>query len=48
MKKYLSMDVGGSKYIVGLIDREGRLLASRRGTWPTLTQQAVLDTLLDG
>lgn len=46
MKKYLCMDVGGSKYIVGLIDREGRLLESRRGIWRELTRQAVLDALL--
>lgn len=47
MKQYLCMDVGGSKYIVGLIDRAGRLVASRRGVWPALTQQAVQDTLLE-
>lgn len=46
MKTYLCMDIGGSKYIVGLIDREGKLIASKKGPWAELTQQGVLDTLL--
>ena len=28
---YLAFDVGGSKYIVGLIDRAGQVLGMRRG-----------------
>ena len=46
MKNYLSMDVGGSKYIVGVIDREGKLLGERRGTWENLTSELVLRTVL--
>ena len=46
MKTYLCLDIGGSKYVVGLIDREGNLLDSRKGGWPALTRDAVLDTLL--
>ena len=46
MKTYLCLDIGGSKYVVGLIDREGHLLDSRKGGWPALTRDAVLDTLL--
>ena len=44
---FLSLDVGGSKYIVGLIDRAGRLLGMRRGVWRTLDQDCVLETLLE-
>lgn len=43
---YLAFDVGGSKYIVGLIDRAGQVLGMRRGVWQALTQEAVLHTLL--
>lgn len=46
MKRYLCLDIGGSKYIAGLIDREGNLLGSRRGTWRALTREAVLEALL--
>ena len=44
---YLAFDVGGSKYIVGLIDRAGQVLGMRRGVWKALTQEAVLHTLLE-
>lgn len=43
---YLSFDVGGSKYIVGLIGRSGQVLGMRRGVWQALTQETVLETLL--
>ncbi len=46
MKTYLCLDIGGSKYIVGLIDRDGRLVASRKGPWAELTKEGVLNTLL--
>ena len=39
MKNYLCLDIGGSKYIVGLISRDGHLEASRKGTWTELTRQ---------
>ena len=47
MKKYLCLDIGGSKYIVGLIDRKGQLITSRKGTWEEMTQDGVLKTLLE-
>ena len=47
MKTYLCLDIGGSKYIVGLIDRAGKLIASRKGAWRALTPGAVLDALLE-
>ena len=43
---YLSMDVGGSKYMVGLITRDGKLLRSRKDTWQQLNQETVLAQLL--
>lgn len=47
MKAYLCLDIGGSKYIVGLIDRAGNIIESRMGKWTDLTQECVLNTLLD-
>lgn len=44
---YLSLDVGGSKYIVGLISASGEVLGTRRGVWRALTQADVLHTLID-
>lgn len=43
---YLALDVGGSKYIVGLITRSGQVVESRRGEWTALTQDCVLQTLV--
>ncbi len=43
---YLSLDVGGSKYIVGLIDRAGEVIRTRKGVWARLDCQCVLETLL--
>ena len=39
---FLSFDVGGSKYIVGLITRAGQVLAMRRGVWQALTREDIL------
>lgn len=46
VKSYLAMDVGGSKYIVGIIDREGRILSERRGVWRALTRDCVMETII--
>lgn len=46
MKTYLALDVGGSKYIVGLIDRSGQVLCNKKGEWETLSRECVLETLL--
>lgn len=43
---YLSFDVGGSKYIVGLIRRNGDVISTRRGDWKELTPSLILDTLI--
>ena len=46
VKKYLSLDVGGSKYIIGLIDREGNILFQKKGFWRELSRDCVRDTIL--
>jgi len=43
---YLSLDVGGSKYVVGLVTREGEIIARRRGEWRVQSAREVLETLL--
>ncbi len=45
MKTYLALDIGGSKYLVGIVAEDGKILASRKGAWPELTPEAVLDTV---
>lgn len=46
MDCYLCLDIGGSKYIVGLIDRAGNVLAEKRGVWPVLSERCVLEQTL--
>ncbi len=46
METYLSLDIGGSKYQVGLISRDGRVMEKRFGRWESLTAQSVMDTLV--
>ena len=43
---YLTFDVGGSKYIVALLSREGEIIARRGGVWKELTAEGVLGQLL--
>lgn len=43
---YLTLDVGGSKYIVALLSREGEIIAKRGGVWKELTAEGVLSQLL--
>lgn len=43
---YLTLDVGGSKYIVALLSREGEIIARRGGVWKELTAEGVLSQLL--
>ena len=43
---YLTLDVGGSKYIVALLSREGEIIARRGGVWKELTAEGVLEQLL--
>lgn len=43
---YLTLDVGGSKYIFAILSRDGQILARRGGVWKELTQQGVMDKIL--
>ncbi|MFV0411780.1 MAG: ROK family protein, partial [Oscillospiraceae bacterium] len=42
----LAIDIGGSKYMVGLVDHNGHILYSLKGSWQQLTAKAVLGTVL--
>ena len=44
---YLAMDVGGSKYVVAIVNDEGQILNRRRGVWHALTASTILDQLLE-
>lgn len=46
MQTYLTLDVGGSKYIVALLSREGEVIATRGGAWNPTTAEEVLATIL--
>lgn len=46
METYLTLDVGGSKYIAALLTREGEIIARRGGAWHVTTAEEVLETLL--
>jgi glucokinase len=46
VKTYLCLDIGGSKYIVGLVCGTGEIVESHKGGWPELTQACVLDILI--
>lgn len=43
---YLTLDIGGSKYIFAILSREGEILARRGGGWKELSQQGVLDEII--
>lgn len=43
---YLAFDVGGSKYIVGVVTQSGKVVETRRGVWDSLTEEGILQTLL--
>jgi glucokinase len=42
----LCFDIGGSKYITGLVTGEGRVLCSERGEWAALTPEDVMASLI--
>lgn len=42
----LCFDIGGSKYNVGLVDREGTVLDHEIGLWSAVSQEGVLADLL--
>lgn len=43
---YLTLDIGGSKYIFAILSREGEILARSGGGWKELSQQGVLDEII--
>ncbi|NLF27181.1 MAG: ROK family protein [Clostridiales bacterium] len=45
-KTALALDIGGSKYIVGLVTRGGEIVDSVRGTWRELTADCVMESLI--
>ena len=44
---YLTLDVGGSKYIFAVLSREGEILARRGGVWKELTAEGVLSEIVE-
>ena len=46
MESYLCLDIGGSKYVVGIIRRDGTIVSKRGGTWRNLTADHVMSTLI--
>ena len=47
MAVYLALDVGGSKYVAALVDDAGRILSRRRGEWEQLSQEIILERLVN-
>ena len=47
MSTYLAMDVGGSKYVVAIINEAGQILNRRRGAWCALNAPAILNQLIE-
>lgn len=43
----LSLDLGGSKFIVGIVNEQGEVLAKERFLWKELTREAVMESILD-
>lgn len=43
---YLTLDIGGSKYIFAILSCEGEIMARRGGVWKELSQQGVLDEII--
>lgn len=43
---YLTLDVGGSKYIFAVLSRDGEILARRDGVWKELSQQGVWNEIV--
>lgn len=46
MQSYLAIDIGGSKYLVALLSREGEVIAKRGGAWNVSTAEEVLSVIL--
>ena len=45
MQTFLCFDIGGSKYNVGLVRRDGTVLARQKSLWAEHTVQAMLGEL---
>lgn len=43
----LSVDIGGSKYMVGLVDRKGNILAKKRKVWSSLDAKTVMREIIE-
>jgi len=43
----LAVDIGGSKFVVGLVDRKGHILAKRRKVWGTLDARTVMREIIE-
>lgn len=46
-KNILSLDLGGSKFIVGIVSERGEVLAKERFLWKELTKEAVMESILE-
>ena len=47
LESYLCLDIGGSKYVVGVIRRDGTIVRKRSGKWRCLIADHVVKTLID-
>lgn len=43
----LAIDIGGSKYMVGIVDQQGNIAGAVRHTWDDLTSRDVIDRVID-
>jgi glucokinase len=43
----LSLDIGGSKLVTGLVDIEGNVLCKEKTEWTTLSRESLITTILD-
>ena len=41
VKNYLAVDIGGSKYIIGIVNEDGEILHLKTYTWLEYTQDAI-------
>lgn len=46
-KNILALDLGGSKFIVGIVNEHGEILAKERYLWKALTKEAVVESILE-
>lgn len=48
MNEYvLAIDIGGSKYIVGIVDSKGHVVDSKRYEWGELSSKAVIENIIE-